>query len=63
MSENIFSHSYINCMENERVHEEEQFHFKNYLLGMPHFHATEKCTTRTELCNGKTYNQMAYPRL
>ena len=38
-SENIFSHPYISYMANERLQGEEQFHCKNYLLEMPHFHA------------------------
>ena len=36
---NIFSHPYIYYMANERLHGEEQFHSKNYLLEMPRFHA------------------------
>ena len=38
-SENIFSHVYISCKANERLEEEEQFHFKNYLLEIPCSHA------------------------
>ena len=38
-SENIFSHSYISCMANERLQEEEQFHFKKQLLEIPRSHA------------------------
>ena len=37
-SENIFSHPYISYMTNERLQREEQFHSKNYLLGMPRSH-------------------------
>ena len=33
-SENIFSQPYINCMANERLQREEQFHSKNYPLEM-----------------------------
>ena len=36
---NIFSHIYIYYMANERLQGEEQFHTKNYLLKMSHFHA------------------------
>ena len=38
-SKNIFSHPYIYYMANERRQGEEQFHFKNYHLEMPRFHA------------------------
>ena len=38
-SENIFSHSYIYYMATERLQGEKQFHFKNYLLGIPCSHA------------------------
>ena len=38
-SDNIFSHSYISYMGNERLQGEEQFHSKNYLLEIPHSHA------------------------
>ena len=38
-SENIFSHLYVSYMENERLHGEEQFNSKSYLLEMPRFHA------------------------
>ena len=34
----IFSHPYIYYMETERLQGEEQFHGKNYLLEMSHFH-------------------------
>ena len=37
--ENIFSHSYISYMVNERLQGEEQFHSKNFLLEMPRSHA------------------------
>ena len=39
MSENIFSHPCISYIANKRLQGEEQFHFKNYLLEMPHSHA------------------------
>ena len=69
MNENIFSHPYISYMANETLQGEEQFHFTNYLLVMPRPHAKmskctfEKCTTKTELCNGKIYIKKLYPRL
>ena len=65
-SENIFSHPYINYMANERLQGEQQFHSNNYLLEMPQFpcqNAFEKCTTNTELCNGKSYIKKLYIRL
>ena len=37
-SEYILSHLYIYYMASERLQGEEQFHFKNYLLEMPHSH-------------------------
>ena len=37
-SENIFSHSRISYMTNERPQGEEQFHSKNYLLEIPCSH-------------------------
>ena len=48
-SENIFSHTYISYIANERLQEEEQFHSKNYLLEMSH--------------NGKCYIKKLYTRL
>ena len=36
--ENIFLHAYISGMANERIQGEEQFHYKNYLFGMPRSH-------------------------
>ena len=38
-SENIFSHTYIRYMANERLKGEEQFNSKNCLLEMPCSHA------------------------
>ena len=38
-SENIFSHSDISYMANERLKGEEQFNSRNYLLEMLHSHA------------------------
>ena len=35
----IFSHPYTYYMASERLHGEEQFHTKNYLLEMSRFHA------------------------
>ena len=57
--ENVFSHSYICYMVNERLQGEEQYHSKNYLLEMPRSHAKMRLkrarTTKTELCNRKSY--------
>ena len=39
MSKNIFSHPYIHYVASEGLKGEEQFHFKDYLLEMPRFHA------------------------
>ena len=38
-SEKMFSNPYINYMTNERLQEEEQFHFQNYTLEMPRSYA------------------------
>ena len=38
-SKNIFSHPCIYYMASERLQREEQFHFKNYSLGMSRFYA------------------------
>lgn len=37
-SENIYLHPYINSMASERLQGAQQFHSKNCLLEMPHFH-------------------------
>ena len=39
VGQNLFSHPYIYYMTSERLQGEEQFHTKNYLLEMSHFHA------------------------
>ena len=48
-------------------YKEEQFHSKNCLLEMPLSYAKvrsfEKCTTKTELRNGKSYITKLYTRL
>ena len=65
-SENIFSHSYISYMANERLQGEEQFHSKNYLFEMPRSHAKmhlKSASQKTELCNGKSYIKMLHTRL
>ena len=64
-NENTFSHPYITYMANERLQEEEQFHSKNYLLvaSFPCQNAFKKCTTKTELCNGKSYIKKLHTRL
>ena len=38
MSENIFSHSYVSYMTNERLQEEKKFDSKNYVLKMSRSH-------------------------
>ena len=51
-----FHSRYIIYIANERLEGEEQFHSKDCLLQIPRSHAKtqfEKCTTKTELCNGK----------
>ena len=56
-------------MANETLQGEKKFHFTNYILVMPRPHAKmpkctfEKCTTKTELCNGKIYIKKLYTRL
>ena len=56
-SENIFFTPYISYIANDRLQGEEQFHSKNYLLEKPRSYqnAFEKCSTKTELCNAKSY--------
>ena len=56
----------INHMTKERFQGEEQFYSKNYLLEMSRSHAKmhiQKCATKTELCNGKSYIKNLYTRL
>ena len=60
-SQNIFSDPSI-YIANEILQGEEQFHSKKYLL-FPCQNAFEKCTTKTELCNGKSYINKLYTRL
>ena len=64
-SENIFLHPYNNNIANEKSQGEEQFHFKNYLWEIPRFHDKmfEKCTTKTEFCNDKSYIKKLYTTL
>ena len=50
-SENIFSHPYIYYMASERLQVEEQFHFKNYLLVMCHFHAKMRLKSAPQKMN------------
>ena len=60
---NIFPHPYTCYMASERLQGKEQFYSKNYLLGMPYspwLNAFEKCTTKTEVCNGKGYIKKSY---
>ena len=47
-------------MANERLQEEEKYHFKNYLLEMPLSHANmrlKNAPKKTELCNRKSYTK------
>ena len=64
-SENILSQPYISYIGNERLQGKEEFHCKNYLSKIPRSHAKlfEKYTTKTELCNGKSYIKTLYTRL
>ena len=65
-SENSFPQPYMSYMANERLQGEGQFHSKSYLLKMLRCHcqnAFEKCITKTELCNSKSYIRMLYIRL
>ena len=62
----IFSHPRISYMVNEGQQGEEQFQSKNYLSEVASFpcqNAFEKCTTKTELWNGKTYFKKLCTRL
>ena len=60
--ENIFSHPYISYIANERFYGEQQFFtFGNALFTFQN--TFEKCATKTELCNGKTYIKKLYTRL
>ena len=65
-NENIFLQLYIRYIANERLKGEKQFHSKNYFLQnalFPCQNALQKCTTKTELCNGKSYIKTLYARL
>ena len=65
-NENIFSLPNISYMVIEKLHGEEQFHSNNYLLEMPSYtkmRLFDNCTTKTEVCNGKSYIKMLYTRL
>ena len=55
-SENIFSQHFISYMANERLQGEEQFNSKNQ-------NVFQKCTTKTELCNAKSYIKKLNTRL
>ena len=50
-SENIFSHTYINYIVNERLQGEEKFHSKNYLLEMPYSHAKMRLKSAPQKLN------------
>ena len=66
MGKNIFSHPYIYYMASERQQGEEQFHTKNYLLEISHFHAKMRLktiTTKIKPFNGKGYIKKLYTRL
>ena len=73
-SKNIFSHSSVYYMASERLQGEEQFHSKYYLwkclIPVPkcvwlHQNAfdCQNCTTKTEICNGKSYIKKLYASL
>ena len=53
-SKNIFSHTYIYYMASERLQGEEQFYSKN-LLEVAMSKCVGKSTTKTELCNFRSY--------
>ena len=50
-SKNIFSHTYIHYMASERLKGEEQFHSKNYFLGMSLFHAKVRLKSAPQKLN------------
>ena len=59
-------------MASERLQGEQQFYSKKYLLEMPHSHVKntyshsqrlEKCTTKTDLFNGKSFIKKLDTRL
>ena len=50
-SKNIFSHHCIYYMASERLQGEEQFHSKNYLLGMSRFHAKMRLKSAPQKLN------------
>ena len=53
-------------MANERLKGEKLFHSKNYFLQNAPFpcqNPFQKCITKTELCNGKSYIKTLYTRL
>ena len=50
-SENIFSHSRISYMTNERPQGEEQFHSKNYLLEIPCSHVKTRLKSAPQKLN------------
>ena len=60
-SENVFSHPHISYMANERLQGKEQFILRN--ASFPCQNAFEKYTTKTELCNGKSYIKKLHTRL
>ena len=64
-SENIFSHPYISYMANERLQRGEQLRTENYPLEMHRSNpnTSEKCTTKSELCNRESYIKKLYTRL
>ena len=64
-SENIFLHHYISYVANEILQGEEQFHeelsFGN--ASFPYQNAFEKCITKAEHSNSKSYIKKLYFRL
>ena len=64
-SENIFSKLCISYMTIGRLKGKKQFHSKKYFIQnalLPFQNAFQKCTTETELCNGKSYIKTLFAR-
>ena len=61
-SENTLSYPYIRYMTNEKLQGAEEFHFRTTfwkcIVPMPK--CFERCTTKTEVCNGKSYFKKLY---
>ena len=64
--ENVFSHPCIYYMASQRLQAERQFHSKKLPFGhvlFPCQNAFKKRTTKTKLCNGKSYIKKLYAGL